>query len=157
MSREQFIALVAKEQSALRRFLLALCGGNRPDAEDIAQETLIKAYLSIGQYREQQKFSAWLSRIAYHTFLDHRRNAREADALPETAAIAGTERADDAYKYQELYQALNALPEKERVAILLFYIQGYSVREISQIVGSSEEAVKKQLSRGREHLKQIIK
>lgn len=46
--------------------------------------------------------------------------------------------------------ALDALPSKERYAILLFYMQGYSVREISQITDRSEDAVKKQLSRGRD-------
>ena len=52
---------------------------------------------------------------------------------------------------------LNELQPKERTSILLFYIKGYSVREISKIMECSEDAIKKQLSRGREHLKDKLK
>ena len=55
MTREQFIALVKSEQEALRGFLLALCCGKRDDADDIAQETLVKAYLSSSAYRDKGK------------------------------------------------------------------------------------------------------
>ena len=65
--------------------------------------------------------------------------------------------ADNTFRYQELYMALNELQPKERTSILLFYIKGYSVREISKIMECSEDAIKKQLSRGREHLKDKLK
>ena len=54
MNREQFTALVTREQESLRRFLLALCTGNLDDANDIAQEALIKAYLARDKYCEQE-------------------------------------------------------------------------------------------------------
>ena len=60
---------------------------------------------------------------------------------------------DDGYRYQELHAALNVLPEKERTAVLLFYLQGYAVKEIAEIMGGSIPAVKKQLERGRDKLK----
>jgi RNA polymerase sigma-70 factor (ECF subfamily) len=53
--------------------------------------------------------------------------------------------------------ALQTLPYKERTSLLLFYMKGYSIKEIARIVDCSEDAVKKQLSRGRDHLKQKIK
>lgn len=68
MTREQFIALVKSEQEALRGFLLALCCGKRDDADDIAQETLVKAYLSSSAYRDKGMFRAWLFTIARNTF-----------------------------------------------------------------------------------------
>ena len=67
MTRERFIELVTAEQEPLRRFLLSLCRGNRDEAEEIAQETLIKAYLASGGYVERYKFSTWLFKIAYRT------------------------------------------------------------------------------------------
>lgn len=73
MTREQFISLIKSEQEQLRRFLLALCCGNHDEADDIAQETLIKTYLSSSLYQEQGKFTAWLYRIAHNTFIDHRK------------------------------------------------------------------------------------
>ena len=53
MTREQFVRMVKGEQEALRRFLLALCLGNKDEADDIAQETLIKAYISLDDYDER--------------------------------------------------------------------------------------------------------
>ena len=53
MDRAAFIALAGREQEQLRRFLLALCCGDRTEADDIAQETLVKAYLSSDGYRDE--------------------------------------------------------------------------------------------------------
>lgn len=158
MNREEFIAHIRGEQEQLRRFLLALCLGNRDEADDIAQESLVKAYLSSSGYRDEGNFSAWLYKIAYRTFLDHKKACicnqplNMAYSLTDVSTLA-----DNTFRYQELYMALNELQPKERTSILLFYIKGYSVREISKIMECSEDAIKKQLSRGREHLKDKLK
>ena len=156
MKREDFIALVKQEQGPLRRFLLALCLGNQDEADDIAQEALVKAYLSSDDFSDTPKFAAWIFKIAYNTFLDHRKTARTFQPLEEAKTLLATESADRQFEYQELYKALDTLSYKERTAILLFYIKGYTIREISKIVDCSEDAVKKQLSRGREQLKRKL-
>lgn len=156
MDRAQFINLVNDEQEQLRKFLLALCCGNRDESDDIAQEALIKAYLSSSGYQDKGKFTAWLYKIAYNTFLDHRKSLRTLSSIDTCQQIAGGSCADKTFQYQDLYRALDELPTKERSAILLFYIKGYSVKEISKIVDASEDAIKKQLSRGRAHLKQKL-
>lgn len=158
MTREQFIETMKREQEPLRRFLLALCCGNRDEADDIAQEALVKAYLAIAEYEERGKGTAWLYRIAYNTFLDWSRSRRtmlSLDALADHADASFA--ADRDFSNQALYAALEELPPKERSAILLFYISGYSIREIAHIVDATEEAVKKQLSRGRDKLKTLLK
>ena len=76
MNREEFIAHIRGEQGHLRRFLLALCLGNRDEADDIAQESLVKAYLSSSGYRDEGNFTSWLYKIAYRTFLDHKKACR---------------------------------------------------------------------------------
>lgn len=154
MTREQFIEVIKKEQEPLRRFLLALCCGNRDEADDIAQEALVKAYLSLSKYEG----TTWLYCIAYHQFIDTtrcRRTMQPMDVLEkqEDASFA----ADLDFRFQSLYFALEELPPKERTAILLFYLNGYSIREITDIVEATEDAVKKQLSRGREKLKILLK
>ena len=155
MTREQFIEIIKTEQEALRRFLLALCCGNRDEADDIAQNALLKAYLSISKYEG----TTWLyRRIAYNMFIDTnrcRRTMQPLDALEkrEDSSFA----ADREFRYQALYIALEQLPLKERTAILLFYLKGYSIREIADIVNVTEDAVKKQLSRGRDKLKTLLK
>lgn len=158
MSREEFIALVNGEQKELRRFLLALCCGDRDEADDIAQEALVKAYLSSAVYRDEGKFAAWLYKIAHNTFLDRQRTRRYTEDIDEARNLTdGNFDADRSFEYQELYAAIAELPPKERTSILLFYMKGYSVKEIGGIIDCKEDAVKKQLSRGREQLKKKIK
>ena len=147
MTREQFIEIINIEQERLRRFLLALCCGNRDEADDIAQNALLKAYLSISKYEG----TTWLYRIAYNLFIDTNRCRRTLQHVDATFD------ADRDFRYQPLYMALEKLPPKERTAILLFYLKGYSIKEIADIVDATEDAVKKQLSRGRVKLKNLLK
>lgn len=158
MNREEFIAAVGGEQRRLRQFLLALCCGNHVEADDIAQDALVKAYLSCGTYREDGRFAAWLYRIAYRTFLDTvhaRHDSQPLEACANIPAANGSE-PDAAFRYQALYAALASLPHKERTSILLYYMQGYSIREISEIENCSADAVKKQMQRGRDQLKKLL-
>ena len=158
MNRERFIALIRTEQESLRRFLLALCCGNRDEADDIAQDALVKAYLAIAKHEDQGKATAWLYRIAYNTFLYTSRSRRTLQPIetlneqPDSSLAA-----DRDFRYQPLYMALEQLPPKERSAILLYYIKGYSVHEIADIVAATEDAIKQQLSRGRNKLKTLLK
>lgn len=144
MTRDEFIRNTESCQKAFRRFLTALCCGDSDEADDIAQESLVKAYLSCDGLKEPAKFNAWLYRIGFNTFFSHRRAIRPAVTL------------DGAFRYQALYAALDRIPERERTSILLYYMEGYSVREISAIVEVSEEAVRQHLSRGRSHLRGLL-
>ena len=153
MTREVFIAHVEREQEALRGFLLALCCGKMDDADDLAQDTLVKAYLSLAGYRDKGKFRSWLFTIAHNTFLNHKASCRTMDSLDEARTLVSNTVADSSYEHQDLYLALRTLPPKERSAITLFYLNGYSIKEIGVITETSESAVKQQLSRGRDKLK----
>lgn len=157
MDRDQFIAQVKTQQNALRSFLLALCGGNLADADDIAQESLVKAYLAIGRYTDSGKFKSWLFKIAHNTFLNHTVALKQYDSIEAAETVATQESADHNFAHQQLYLALSTLPPKERAAITLYYLSGYSIKEIAAITEVNADAVKKQLSRGRDRLKQLIK
>lgn len=156
MTREQFITHVAATEKAFRRFLVALCCGDSALADDVAQEAYIKAYLSCDSFRDPEKFNAWIFRIGYTTFLNHKRSEKQFADYDEATTIASPEATDSGFRYQELYAALNRLTDKERISVLLFYIQGYSIKEIAEIEEVSQEAVKQHLSRGRNHLRNLL-
>ena len=157
MTREVFIAHVEREQEALRSFLLALCCGNKSIADDLAQDALVKAYLSSAGYQDKGRFRSWLFKIAYNTFLNHKASQRTMESIDEARTLVGGTAADSSFQHQELYLALSTLPPKERSSITLFYLNGYNIKEIAEITETSEDAVKKQLSRGRDKLKEILK
>uniref|UniRef100_A0AB33JI37 RNA polymerase sigma factor n=1 Tax=Prevotella sp. GTC17260 TaxID=3236796 RepID=A0AB33JI37_9BACT len=157
MTREQFIALIQKEQEELRGFLLALCCGNKDNADDIAQDSLVKASLSSACYQEKGKFKPWLFKIAHNTFLNHVINSKTFEELDKAEGMVGTSSADVSFQHQDLYIALGTLPPKERSAIVMFYMYGYSIKEIAAITETTKDAVKKQLSRGRDKLKAKLK
>ena len=157
MTREVFIAHVEREQEALRGFLLALCCGRKDDADDLAQDALVKAYLSCAGYQDMGRFRSWLFKIAYNTFLNHKASLRHTESIDEARTLISSTTADSEFEHQDLYLALRTLPPKERSAITLFYLNGYSIREIAAITDTTEDAVKKQLSRGRDKLKEKLK
>lgn len=157
MTREDFIAQVEHEQEALRSFLLYLCCGDKDQADDLAQDALVKAYLSSAGYREKGRFRSWLFKIAHNTFLNHKASCRTTESIDEARTLISDTVADASFEHQDLYLALRTLPPKERSAITLFYLNGYNIKEIAAITEASEDAIKKQLSRGRDQLKEKLK
>ncbi len=156
MTREQFIALVEQHRKAFRRFLAGLCCGDTQLADDIAQESLVKAWLSCDGLEDAAKFKAWLYRIGINTFLTDRRRSRPTVNYEAVSEMPSKHETDSRFRYQELYQALDLLPDRERTSLLLFYLEGYQVKEIAMMVGVSEDAVRQHLSRGRSRLRNLI-
>lgn len=157
MTREDFITHVEGTQRAFRRFLVALCCGDSQLADDIAQESLIKAYLSSEGFRDADKFTSWIYRIGYNTFLNYRRSAKKTEGYGAAEEVPAQEATDSVFRYQALYAALDRLSATERTSIILFYMEGYSIKEITEIENVSQDAVKKHLSRGRMHLRDLMK
>jgi RNA polymerase sigma-70 factor (ECF subfamily) len=159
MTSEQFIDLVRTEQEPLRRFLLALCGGDQALADDIAQDALVRAYVASGSFLGRSKFRTWLFRIAYNCYIDNFRKKTPVRVDPESyeaQSIPSGDSADSRFRYQQLYQALERIPEKEKTAIVLFYFEDRSIKEIAAIMDMPIGTVKYNLSVGRNHLKEHI-
>ena len=159
MSPERFIDLVRAEQESLRRFLLALCGGDSQEADDIAQDALVRAYVASGSFLGLSKFSTWLFRIAYNCYIDRCRKIKPETIQPDSPQaldIPATDETDAAFKYQKLYMALDRLPEKEKASIILHYFEDRSIKEIASILEIPPGTVKYYLSIGRNHLKDLL-
>lgn len=157
MTRERFILLLEREQEGLLKFLLALCDGNYPEAEDLAQETSLKAYLSYNGYVEKFKFSTWLYRIAYNSFIDHKRKKIiPTEPLEAGIYIEGNVN-PDRMKFEGLYSAIDGLPLNEKTAILLFYMEDMKILDIAMIMRKPTGTVKSYLNRGRNQLKEKLK
>ena len=156
MTREQFTQLVRKELPSLRRFLLAACSGHSDEADDVAQEAMMKAYVASRSFDDETGFSAWLYRIACNTLIDHQRklNIRGVTLdIDKANDVAASSHTDDVFAYQGLYHAIDGLGMSERTAVLLFYMEDRSVKEIATMMNVAEGTVKAYLSRGREHLR----
>ncbi len=132
---------------------MALCCGDAQLADDVAQEAYIKAYLHIGRISKTEKFKAWIFRTAYNTFLNHKRSERVTAGYDEAGDPVSPSGPEEVFAYQDLHNALDRLSVKERTAVLLFYLEGYSVREVAEILDVSGDSVKQYLSRGRFHLR----
>ena len=164
MTKEQFIEMITHEQESLRRFLRGLCSGDGFRADDLAQEALLKAYLSFERFEGRSRFSTWLFRIAFNCWYDSQKKAgkesewfsledRPPEGLPSDAAESEIERS---HEYQQLHQAIGNLPLQEQTVILFFYMEEKSVKEIEIITGMPSGTVRSHLSRGRRHLKEYL-
>lgn len=126
---------------------------NVPDSEDVLQETLIKYVQRAPRFENDRHAKAWLLRVAAN--LSKNRlgygKAHPTDELSET--LAAEAREDLSF----VWQAVKALPPKQREAIHLYYQEGCSTAEIAAVLGRNESTVRSDLKRGREALKNILK
>ena len=98
-------------------------------------------------------------KIAYNTFISYKRSKKVSLEDIETAtarSLLSNDDSDSAFRYQTLYLALKKLSEKERTALLLHYMEGYQIKEIASILGTTTINTKQILSRGRQHLRNFI-
>jgi len=156
-SRSAYAELVTAYEDGLRRFLLNLTLGDAMLTDDLAQETFLKAYLSLRSFQGISRFSTWLYRIAYNEFISYKRRfSREQAEFPDNMP----EKSTDSYRHSEirhdLAQAMNALSDNERAAITLFYLQDIPIKKISIIMNISEGTIKSLLSRARNKMKEFL-
>jgi RNA polymerase sigma-70 factor (ECF subfamily) len=135
------------------------------DAEDVAQEALLKAYRNFGRLREPARFRGWLVRIAFRMALDRWRSAKRREKRetewtgPEQRAAGPTteEMAASSEFQARLEKAMEELPEKFRLVLLLAAIQGYTLDEVSGMLGIPMGTVKSRLFFARKHLAEKLR
>lgn len=155
---------IARLVSTYRDFSYTIARGivlNNEDAEEVVQDAFMKAFSSLGKFRNASKFSTWLYRIVYNTAVTKLKSrglpAISMDLQPgsESNATAENQGWDslqqmERKKYVQL--ALNRLSKEDRLVITLYYIEEKNIAEICEILGAGKSAIKMRLLRGRKQL-----
>jgi RNA polymerase sigma-70 factor, ECF subfamily len=153
--------------------------GNTQDALEVTQDAFLKAYTSVATLQKPEAFGGWLMRIVSNLSLNYRRGRKSRSQLPlddllgsaeaqgSSAGVAGSEwmaRSGDPVRTIEghelgskLQEALNQLPEKQRLAITMFTIEEMPQKDVAEALNCSVEAVKWHVFQGRKKLKELLK
>jgi RNA polymerase sigma factor (sigma-70 family) len=152
--RHAFETLVRRHQSAVRGFLLRLCCGDGALADDIAQETFLRAYQRIGSYRSEGGFDSWLFSIAYRSFASEKRRRHwSAEELKEEPKVADFSAEDAGETAADIARAMRHLREPERACLSLCYQWGMSHQEMANVLDYPVGTVKTHIARGKEKLR----
>ena len=138
---------------------------NAADAEDVAQEALLRAYRSFERLRDRSRFRGWLVRISFRLALDRLRSAKrraQRDTLwsqPEhiPPAVTAEDLAASNQFQAHLARALEDLPEKLRLVLLLSAMEGYTIEEIASMVGVPVGTVKSRIFVARKKLAEKLR
>ena len=151
--RSRWEEALADQGDAVYRLAL-MRTGHKQDAEDVAQTTHLRYAEALEkgtkvETREQEK--AWLFRVA----INQSKNLFSTAWFRHWAALT-EELTFTQESYREIYFAVQSLPEKYRTVIHLYYYEGYSIKEIGELLGKKENTVKSLLKRGREQLREEV-
>lgn len=154
-----YAALIARHRAGLERYALHLLG-NREEAEEALQDALLRAYRSLSQCAQPEKFRGWLLTILVNRCRTRlARPQREAGGPAGEAALAGAAvdhaEAGAAWR-EEIRRALATLPEDHREAFLLKHVEEFSYEEMAELTGASVPALKMRVSRACERLRSLL-
>jgi RNA polymerase sigma-70 factor (ECF subfamily) len=135
---------------------------DRAEAEDVAQESFLRAYQGFSRLRDRERFRAWLARIAWRLALDRirsrkRREQRELAAVPSVPQPTCEDLAASSEFQRRLAAAIEGLPEKLRLVLTLAAVEGHDVREVSRLLDLPEGTVKSRLHLARKRLLEMLR
>src|SRR5258706_10714818 len=133
---------------------------HRQDAEDVAQEAFARAYQKFRQLRDRQRFRSWLVRMVWRMALDRRRSDRRRAARElehgSLAPVSSVDTGSSDERAAMLWEAIDALPEKLRQAIVLASIEGHDVSEVAVLLGIPAGTGKSRLFLVRQRLREQL-
>jgi len=134
---------------------------NADDAEDVLQESFIKAFQRIHQFKGEVTFGAWLKRIVVNGSIDFLKSKHQrTEELDENYMHVAEEddwSVEESISLEQVKAAIEELPGKYRYVVQLFLVEGYDHSEISQVLGISDTASRTRLLRGKAQLKEKLK
>jgi RNA polymerase sigma-70 factor (ECF subfamily) len=154
-NRRRIAALVHAHQGGLRAFLNRMCR-NEALADDLAQETFLRAFNKLDQLNENESEKAWIYKIGYRIFLDYiRKEKRRKDLgdihMPQPEAVL-----DDTGIKMDVEQAMNNLPASQRAAVMLCLAYGFSHSEAATALNQPLGTVKSHVNRGKDALRGFL-
>lgn len=152
MKQQQFVTEVLAAEKQLYGIARSMLK-REVDCEDAIQNTLLRAYANLKTLRNDKFFRTWLTRILINEC--YRILKKERHLVPYEEAENKSKEWEN--EYSEVYEALMTLKEPYRLAFVLHYIEGYSVKETARILKISETNAKQRLLRARSQLKEILK
>ncbi len=159
-----FSYIVDRHKDKAFNLAFRICG-NYEEAEEIAQDSFLKAFNSLRSFKMKSSFATWLYRIVYNTSISHVRIKKirvlsiddfPADATDFLSNNTSEEEAETEYRKSLLNFALQKITEEERGLITLYYFDEMSTEEISEITGISKSNIKVKLFRARQKMFDII-
>lgn len=155
-----FEELIRRHQRLVLTTALHLTG-NREDAQDAAQQVFLRLHRHLGRFRLEESFPPWLYRVTVNVCrdLNRRKRGRATVALDievRSGAPGPEDALEDAQRRRIMAEALRALPEKRRAALVLRDIEGLSAREAAAALGSTEATVRSNASAARRQIKKFV-
>jgi len=136
---------------------------HREDAEDVAQEAFAKAYRNFRQLRDRDRFRAWLARMTWRLAIDRCRAAHRRQQVELAAGDAGgaataetVETIESREREELLWKAIDTLPNKLRMVLVLASIEGHDVKDVASLLGIPKGTVKSRLFAARQRLKEQL-
>ncbi len=156
-NKRLFEALVRAHQGHIRAFLRRLCK-NTALADDLAQETFLRAYQKFGTLTDKDAVKPWLFQIAYRIFLDYIRKENRRKNIDDQRQHAETEPPQTTPSIKmDVEQAMNALPDDQRAAIMLCLSYGFSHSQAATALGQPLGTVKSHITRGKITLRAFLR
>jgi RNA polymerase sigma-70 factor (ECF subfamily) len=159
-----FSYIVDRHKDKAFNLAFRICS-NHEEAEEIAQDSFLKAYRSLGGFKMKSSFATWLYRIVYNTSISHVRIKKKrvlsledfpADATDFIGSNTSEEEAEIEYRNSLINFALQKINEEERGLISLYYYEEMTTEEISDVTGISKSNIKVKLFRARQKMLEII-
>ncbi len=153
IDNNSFEMLVTAHTDTMYRISMSMLK-SEDDAQDAIHETVLIAYQNRNKLRQERYFGTWLIRILINQcnkmLKEHKRFESLGDRLPDITSR------DNPYISVEIGEAIDSLPEKIRLAVILYYVEDYSIKEIKGILHIPEGTVKSRLNKGRRLLKEYL-
>jgi RNA polymerase sigma-70 factor (ECF subfamily) len=165
-----FRELVETRQGLVYNTVLGLVQ-NAEDAEDVSQEVFIKVFESVRQFKGESAFTTWLYRVAVTTALEFLRKKKRKKRFAFLTSLFGDDQnplhdppdfvhpgvqLDNREKAKTLFQAIQKLPENQRIAFTLHKVEGLSYQEVSDVMATTVAAVESLIHRARQNLKKTL-